>query len=277
MTSNLDAALAYAGRGWRVFPVKPDKAPYTRRGHTMATVDAVTLRRWWAARPAAGIGVACGPSGLVVVDLDVKGDANGVESLAEVADSPDRFGQAMATRTVGTRSGGLHLIYTAPDARVRSRNGRWPGVDVKAHGGYVVAPPTPGYEVLDDRDPEPVPGWLLEHLVEEERPEGPTGWDRLDAQLDSLEVAGGSRSQAWFQAALAGCALEVAQEPPGTRNDKLNRVTYRLAAYVLDGALDERHVVATMLRAGMAAGMPRAECEGTIRSALAGRRRGGAA
>ena len=61
------AALAYAERGWRVFPVRRDKTPLTRRGFKDATDDASVIRGWWKRWPDGGVAVATGSeSGLVV-------------------------------------------------------------------------------------------------------------------------------------------------------------------------------------------------------------------
>jgi len=66
----LQAALAYAARGWAVFPLTPgDKLPVIRkedggRGVYDATCDPDVLRQWWARWPDANIGVAAGASGV---------------------------------------------------------------------------------------------------------------------------------------------------------------------------------------------------------------------
>ena len=72
--SLLDAARAYAARGWPVFPLVPrDKRPLTQHGVKDATTDPAQLERWWRAHPAANIGLDCGGAGLVVIDIDAHG------------------------------------------------------------------------------------------------------------------------------------------------------------------------------------------------------------
>jgi Bifunctional DNA primase/polymerase, N-terminal len=67
----LATALSHAARGWFVFPLWPgSKAPavpddWERR----ATRDPAVIGRWWAARPF-NVGLAVGPSRLIVIDLD---------------------------------------------------------------------------------------------------------------------------------------------------------------------------------------------------------------
>src|SRR5260370_34058436 len=83
----LDAALAYASRGWPVFPCKPDsKRPLTEHGVKDATTDPDIIRGWWTQWPNALIGFACGhASGVFVLDLDVEDDPNGAKLRALIA------------------------------------------------------------------------------------------------------------------------------------------------------------------------------------------------
>ena len=67
----LRSVLSLAERGWHVFPCVPGGKRPALRGNWqgLATTDPDRLRACWA-RTAYNIGVACGPSGLVVIDLD---------------------------------------------------------------------------------------------------------------------------------------------------------------------------------------------------------------
>jgi len=85
----LAQALAYAARGWYVFPVGPDKKPRCAHGYKDAATDPDAIRRMWQNHPGALIGCDCGRSGLVVPDLDVKGGLDGIaeyENLGIVGD-----------------------------------------------------------------------------------------------------------------------------------------------------------------------------------------------
>jgi len=145
------AALAYAEIGWRVFPVhnavwadrpsaKPGKTPLIKAWTTEAAADAATIAKWWTKNPTANIGVACGPSGLIVVDADGEmGLANLRAALAQLGLNEGAFPRA---RTGG---GGLHLFFRAPagaeplGARVNILGGK---VDVRGASAYVVVPPS---------------------------------------------------------------------------------------------------------------------------------------
>ena len=150
------SALAAADAGWHVFPCAPgSKRPALRENwQDLATTDPGRIRAWWARQPY-NIGIACGPSGLVVIDLDVAHDGpDGADPLdgrgaldgpASGADALERLCRAHGQRypagtyTVDTPSGGSHLYFTAPETPVRNSAGRLgPLIDVRADGGYVV-------------------------------------------------------------------------------------------------------------------------------------------
>src|SRR5918993_3058703 len=74
VTSLPDTAVGIASRlGWSIFPLQPGrKVPATKRGLHAATTDLELIGRWWQRCPRFNIGINCGASGLLVVDLDVK-------------------------------------------------------------------------------------------------------------------------------------------------------------------------------------------------------------
>ncbi len=129
-----DASLHYASIGWHVFPAN-GKTPLTPHGLHAATTDPETIRSWWARWPDANIGVACGESGLLVVDVDaIRG---GLETW-------ERFGIDIRTPTSRTGGGGQHIIFAAPrGVKIRNSVDRLgSGIDIRANGGYIVVPPS---------------------------------------------------------------------------------------------------------------------------------------
>lgn len=140
MTTLLDAALAYAARGWPVFPCAPgSKVPAIAgsRGVLDATTDPSQIRAWWASMPTANIGIATGAPGPDVLDVDVKPDGDGWPALARIAAAGLTSLAGDLTQTPG---GGLHAYFTG----TAQRNGRIPGqhLDFRGTGGYVLAPPS---------------------------------------------------------------------------------------------------------------------------------------
>ena len=71
------AAVEAARRGWAVFPCRPgDKRPAVPDWEHRACSDPERVGRYWPSGQH-NIGIACGPSRLVVVDLDTHSPAAG--------------------------------------------------------------------------------------------------------------------------------------------------------------------------------------------------------
>lgn len=131
-------AIEYAIKyGWSVFPVKKDKTPYTKNGFKDSSKDPIKIKEMFDQFPDALIGVSTGKeSGIVVLDIDVKNDAGGEESIRELE---EKHGTLPETMQVLTPSGGRHYYfkYTEPIGRII---GRYPGIDILGDRGYVIAP-----------------------------------------------------------------------------------------------------------------------------------------
>lgn len=132
------AAHWYTQQGLRVFPCEVrGKRPLgvlARNGCHSATADADQVAAWWRSEPQANIGIACGHL-VDVIDID------GPPGYAAIIDHWTGL-LAASVGLVHTGTGGAHIYLPAhPD----SRNGasRWGhGVDTRAAGGYVIAPPS---------------------------------------------------------------------------------------------------------------------------------------
>ncbi|MEV6811809.1 bifunctional DNA primase/polymerase [Micromonospora sp. NPDC051296] len=299
MPDLLAAALAHAARGWHVFPLRPDDKrpafpdhtadqctghdPRCRAGHvgweSRATTDPDRIRRAWSARPY-GIGIACGPSRLVVVDLDIRkpgqvmppgyeGYGYGLRVLTGLA---ARHGATIdPTYTVTTGRRGTHLYYqhptTGPDLR-NTAGTLGPMVDTRSHGGYVVAAASTvagrPYTVALDRDPDPLPGWLAGLLTPAPMP----------PQRPVVVDLGTGRSGAYVRAAIAREVDRVTTAAPGERNRTLYVAAVALGQLVAGGALTEDDAQSVLEQAGVDAGLRTVEAFRTIRSGLtAGARR----
>ncbi|QDP53488.1 MAG: putative primase [Prokaryotic dsDNA virus sp.] len=135
----LSLALQYASKGWHVFPIRKGTTnkPRVKWGGD-ATTDEKTIKGWWKAWPEDNIGIATGPSGLTVIDVDMKHGKNGQATLDELELD---YGELPHTLCATTPSGGSHLYY-AGDARTTVEQ-IGPGVDTRGSGGaggYVLAP-----------------------------------------------------------------------------------------------------------------------------------------
>jgi hypothetical protein len=138
----LAAALAYAARGWPVFPCLPRlKVPATQNGWIDASTDPDKLRAWWRVNPNYNVAIATGPANLFVVDVDPKGRDAWVEMLESDPDLRALVGQSA---TVETPRGGVHVYMEGPGPTSASKLA--PGIDTRGERGYVLA--TPSY--VDD-------------------------------------------------------------------------------------------------------------------------------
>lgn len=191
--TTLEAALAYANRGWSVLPAHSiddrgycscgapgdytsvpkhamGKQPYDGEfGHRSASKDPLQINTWWKIWPKANVSIATGArSGLIVLDIDKK--SGGLESLAKLEKT---YGKLPHTPTVHSGGGGLHFYFKHPGYEVRGRRGMLPGVDVQADGGRIVAPPSNhklktiyrwDENAGENTEIAKIPGWLL-HLI----------------------------------------------------------------------------------------------------------------
>lgn len=156
-----DAALGYAGAGWRVLPVSAkEKRPLVKGGVHSATTDRDQIIDWadrWEAiaTPTGG--------GLLVIDIDPRSGGFRKPWMPK-------------TREVSTQSGGIHLHYRI-DEDIKSRAGLFgPGIDSKCKGGYVLLPPSPGYEWVDQCEPTTIWSVLLERWIDKQSfPQGSRG------------------------------------------------------------------------------------------------------
>lgn len=263
-----DAAVAAAARGWAVFPCRPgDKRPTVRNWERRACADPERVARYWPG-DRHNIGIACGPSCLVVIDLDTHGELPAEwRQLPGVNDGKDVLALVCewagmdwpSTYTVATPSGGWHLYFTAP-ASSGIRNSAsliGPQVDVRAAGGYVIAAGSTvesrAYEVLYDDEPAPLPRWIARLL--EPRPE-------------SAKAAGQFSPSGQHGKRLDGLLRSVAIAKPGTRNDTLFWAASRAAE--MPG--DTRAAAGRLLVAAVSAGLPEKESMRTITSAMKGTR-----
>ncbi|MFF8728877.1 bifunctional DNA primase/polymerase [Streptomyces sp. NPDC015171] len=278
----LHAALQAAECGWHVFPLRPgtkrpalhgeSSCPRTgvcAGGHVKweqrATTDPDRIRAAWSLAPF-NVGIATGPSGLVVVDLDVpkdKGSSDAPDGAATFQALCERAGHAVpATYRVRTASGGRHLYFTAPPGTRLANTAGTIGelVDTRAWGGYVVAAgsitPAGTYESLCGLETAVLPPWL--HTILRPAPRTP--------QAPATAIPG--QSTRYADVALANETRAVAGAHVGQRDGTLLRAARALGRFVAWGDLP-RHVVEQALQeAGELAGLSPAECRSTLRSAL---------
>lgn len=139
MMGLLDSASMYAERGLHTIPVwrsadgvcscprgkdciSPGKHPAIDAWQTSATTDLMLIRDWFSAARY-NIGVVCGPSNVVVIDIDPRngGEATFQALIAALGDLP-------ATPTADSGGGGTHYVFRRPGGELVSKLGD--GVDL---------------------------------------------------------------------------------------------------------------------------------------------------
>jgi archaellum biogenesis ATPase FlaH len=134
--------------GLHLFPVKEDKTPATAHGFKDASNEPSVVESLFK-RGGARLGLWPGPSGLVVVDIDVKDGASGEEEWAELVKAipTDPDNEALPIPEVLTPSGGRHLYFRKPMGVTLNNTKLSPSIDIRSDGGYVLIPsPDSGYE-----------------------------------------------------------------------------------------------------------------------------------
>jgi hypothetical protein len=201
-------------------------------------------------------------SGIVVVDIDLP---RARESLDGVI---DRLPKTLVGLTGG---GGIHLVYRSKDVELRNAAGRLPGirgalpgVDLRANGGYVVAPPSvhssgQRYTWLDPlRGIAPAPTWLKQPR---------RTYTSLTVSTPKFSSGDGT---SYGLAALRKECDRVRSAAAGTRNHQLYRSARALARLVAAGELSELAARSEIADAGRCAGLRSTECYRTIASAFSG-------
>jgi len=173
MSKITDKAKEYLGYSLSVMPTTKDKTPqgswkaYQTTRLKEAEVDKVFAK-------AQGLGIICGAvsGGLEVIDVDCKYDLTGSlwEDLkALIQDSlPELYKRLVIAQS---KSGGYHIYYRCkePGGNVKLAN-RFTTeqergsvndkvrvlIETRGEGGYIIAPPTPGYSYVQG-DPQKIP------------------------------------------------------------------------------------------------------------------------
>lgn len=280
----MQAAQHAAARGFWVFPLGPcSKKPALpdTDWRQLATRDPRAIENLWRPQPY-NIGIACGPSGLHVIDLD-----NGRGDQAPPPWTGARHGRDVLARLavaagapypgptyhVATPSGGEHLYFTAPRTlQLRNTAGRlgW-RIDTRGVGGYIVGAGSVlahgRYRLLDDRSPIALPNWLIDAL----RPPPPPPARTIDLAQHTIT--------SYVEAALSKQHKRITTAPRGQRHSTLisaassigrlvraDMLTYGLAHRVLRDAANvhigidgfTEHEAETTIKDGLDFGITRA-------------------
>lgn len=302
--SILDWALTYAAHGWHVFPMRPGtkgfyakcarcnegNAHYDADAHAegsdrctahpagyakchglyAATTNEDVIRSWWLEDPFSNIGINCGASGIVLVDVDV---ANGKQGDVNLAALEDKYGALPDGPAVRTASGGQHHLFRPP-AGVTVRNSSSalaPGIDIKATGGLMVAAPSLVVDTgtkhvkgqytwtADPHQELPeLPSWVLEEI----------GRNKATAPVQRPLSADHGVPAPDVQDRISQLADDVAHAPENRRNNTLFENAVKCFEYALAGQIDSDEVEFIFTQAAThGAGLPESEVRATVASA----------
>lgn len=257
----LDSAMSLSVQGFRLFPCTPNsKIPMKgwTDWETRATDDPDEITRIWSQTPNANLGLATGPSGLVVLDFDAAKspeEVSGIEAFRAVYPRT----KLPATYTVRTGSGGWHLYYRAHDVPLRNSASRLAQrVDTRAQGGYVLAPGSSidgnNYVVTSKGPLANLPEWLTEALT-----------DKLPT-THKAEPKGDST--AYALAALRRECEDIRNTNEGGRNHAVNRAAWNVSRFVVKGELDENVAYNDLVAAALDCGLEVRELQNAIKSGM---------
>lgn len=257
------AAQTYIKAGQPVFPCHATgakaKAPRTKNGLHDATLDPAQAKRWWQARGDSAIGI---PTGIIwdVLDVDTKEGADGRIHLPRL----HRLGLLNGCKfVIKTPSGGWHLYFNAaPVGTLTNKANAMLGLDVRSHGGYVLAPPS-HLEDAETSDGTQYSGAYVNMGATTGSTDEPLMWDLIVRSLapvsettkKPIELLGYER-----QASVASLKGWLSERQSGERNNALHWAVCRC----IDNGIDPNELseVAVLL------GLSDDEVSLTIDSAL---------
>lgn len=185
------AALGYARAGLNVFPVKPDKAPFTEHGMKEATSDIDQVVEWWRQWPHALIGCRV-PEDVVILDIDTR--HGGMDTWKALRANHDKPIPPTRAHHSGRNDGGGHIWFRRPPGKLSAaplhqwakdhgtghaagKHSWRAGIDLLVYGHrYTILPPSPHpatgkpYQWKDGHGPEmepaEMPSWLVEIITQ---------------------------------------------------------------------------------------------------------------
>jgi Bifunctional DNA primase/polymerase, N-terminal len=191
MSEILDAALAHAEAGFRIFPTHHPidagtsavrcscgskggcnlgKHPAVKEWQTVATTDQAQIKKWWTDQPSSNVGVLTGSANkITVIDVDPLngGDTTWARLLRNNEPLP-------ITMIVDTGSDGNHWYFAEVEGVGSAAHVLGDGVDIRGDGGYVIGAGSlhasgKRYStslVGGDVGIQPAPDWLIKLMRE---------------------------------------------------------------------------------------------------------------
>lgn len=260
----LEHALAYAARGWMVFPIRPGgKFPATKNGFLDASRDRDVIEKWWTGQAVErrNIGIVTSrASGIWVLDCDVDAETGefGEDTLADLCAQNGPLPRSPMQVTPG---GGKHYFFAWPaDGEDIPRRIRFaPGLDALGSriedgvekAGYLIIAPSVRLDgeyrwivSPDECDLPQAPDWLIA-MVREGRKERP-------ADLPRIAPVRAESTTPYGRKALMELCAEISACPPGSQDQNLMSRATRIGSLAAGGAIDMDEAFQSTVAAGMA-------------------------
>ena len=240
----LDVAMFYTEHNIKVFPVKrQDKKPLCANGFKSATTDKVVLQEWNKKFSDCNIGIPTGQiNNIFVVDIDGEQGFKSLNRLELIYGKLD-------TPTVITGKG-KHLYFKMPEnVELKCSTSKIADhIDIRANGGYVVAPPSiheNGHRYtwenfIPNQDFPEAPSWLISLISNTEKQPLP----------------------------VSGVLEEISNAPQGQRNDTLYRRAISLIGRAMRENLNIADIKENIINAAMQSGLSTEEALKTFDNAL---------
>jgi Bifunctional DNA primase/polymerase, N-terminal len=275
MSHNLQVALKWAEAGAHIFVTDGDKRARVK-WRDSSTTDPAIISAWFDRWPDSLPAIDLAKSSVVVVDGDRHGGPDGVAAAEQIF--ADRQLTAAAIPTVVTPQKGRHYWFRQPTDGAplgnRDKAVRDSGINVRGHGGYVIAP---GARLSDgrsyQRDPDtpstiealssgtiPILPPALVALLR------PNGHDKTFTNGNARKT--GTREEAYAQAALSNISSELAGIAPGGRNNELNIAALKMGCMVAVGWISRATVEGELFNAAQACGLVADDGQHSVRSTI---------
>jgi hypothetical protein len=276
---NLNVALKWAAAGAHILVTGPDKKARVK-WRDASTTDVETIKTWFAEWPDSLPAIDLAKSNIVVIDGDRHGGPDGVAAVEQIF-AEHRL-NADAIPTVVTPQDGRHYWFRQPsdgepitnsDKTVRDR-----GVNIRAAGGYVIAPGTVSSGKRYERD-QNTPS-TIEALYTDTIPvlppslvallrSKPDGCDKAAAPHLNGHSFRSSREEAYAQATLSALATQLAAMSPNSgRNIELNNASMRMGHMIAAGWIGRATVEGRLFDAATACGLVNEDGPHSVRATI---------
>lgn len=272
--------------------------PHTRdwpcHGFHLASSDPALVERWWSYPPwrAANVGLACGRSGVTVLDYDVRNDPAWAENCAgrEVPLALDLLSDRIPgglpdTLTSLTGGGGIHLVCSTArvpaDRSIPGKVSGVAGIDIKGTGaadpyrrGYVLLPPSFAHPETGGKAYRWHPGHWDEMLIADLpralwEPPPTFGPSPTLGPLSGPHSPPQGVSGDYGAKPLREECANVASAGEGARHHTLTQAAFRLGTLAGAGLLDQTAAKESLHAAGLRCGLPEHEVRSTVADCFA--------